>query len=122
MTGITAVADAHADFLERFLDAVSETSGKDARFGGRIVSIFARFGAEFDDSAVIDDNHALTVCNSDSASVRDDVFASLGIGRFGGNALLSLCHQHIRRQSLAVEEFLPLVSHSTADRAENCFQ
>ena len=114
LRGLAAEGEALADVLEHLTDALTEVSGKDRRLGGRVVGVLARLGADLDDLALLDDEHALTVGDGDARAAGDDVLIAVRVARTAGGFLLSLDRQHVGRQRLAGEKFFPLVGHDTA--------
>ena len=116
-----AEGEALADVLEHLTDARAEVSGEDRRLGGRVVGVLARLGADLDDLALLDDEHTLTVGDRDARAGGDDVLIAVRVARTAGGFLLSLDRQHVGRQRLAGEKFLPLVGHDTAGSSGDRF-
>ncbi len=77
LSGVAAVSKALADRLEGLLDALAEVAREDRRLGRAVVCKFAGLGADLDDLALLDDDHALTVGDGDAGTVRYDVVALL---------------------------------------------
>ena len=116
---IAAEGKALADGLEGVEDGLAEAARKERRLGRGIVLVFAGLGAELDDLALLDDDHALAVIDGDQRTVGNDIVLALGVGRTGGSALPALLHQDILIQRVAVEILAPLIrkhaAHSAAD-------
>ena len=117
--GFAAEGEALADVFKDALHAVAQIAGENARFGGHVVSIFARLGAHIDHLALLHDEHALAVRNGDHAAVGDDVVVAVLVARAARNLFLSLDRKHIRGDRFAIEVFLPLVGHHAA-RCTQC--
>ena len=120
LAGVAAVGKALGHGLEGSGQAVAEISGEHAGLGGGIIGELARFGAHLHHTALLHDQHTLSVCHGDAASVCDDIVLAI-VGAAAGSALLALDHQHILVQSVAIEKFLPLVCKSSAQCTHTCF-
>ena len=121
LAGVAAVGEALADGFEGLEDTVTQLARKNGRFCGSIICIFAGFGADFHDLALLHDEHTLTIGHSDAGAVTDDVLTALGIGGTAGNTFLSFHHQGIHIHSVAIKEFLPLIRQYAAQGAQTCF-
>ena len=120
LAGVAAVGKALGHGLEGSCQTVAEVAGEHAGLSGCVKGEFARFGAHLHHTALLHDEHALSVCHGDAAAVGDDVVLAV-VGAAAGGALLALDHQHILVQRIAVEKFLPLVCKSSAQCAHTCF-
>ena len=120
LAGVAAVGKALGHGLEGSCQTVAEVAGEHAGLGGCVKGEFARFGAHLHHTALLHDQHTLSVCHGDAAAVGDDVVLAV-VGAAAGGALLALDHQHILVQRIAVEKFLPLVCKGSAQCAHTCF-
>ena len=100
--------------------ALAEASGEYGGLGAGVVDELARLGADVDDLALIDDDHALSVGNGDNGAVGDYVVAPLRVGGAAGGPVVSLRHENVLRNSLTVKIFFPLVGKNAARGAECC--
>ncbi len=91
--------------------------GSGTGFGG----VLAGFGTEAPPLPLLHDQPALAVGHGDHRAVRDDVFAAVPVGGAAIGPLLALDGQHLRRQSVTIKIFLPLVAHHAGCRAHGCF-
>ena len=121
LAGVAAVGKTLADGLKGLLDRGAKLAGEDAGLGGGVVGELARLGADLHDFSLLHDDHALTIGDSDTGAIGDDVVIALGVGGTGGDLLLALDHQHIFRQGFTVEEFLPLVGQRAAQGSDSSF-
>ena len=116
---VSAVGEALSDCGKGLFKRVAEFACENARFTGAVPCEFARFGADLRNLPLIHDNHALSVRHGDAGAVGNDVVVPLGVGGAAGSLLLSPHDQRVFIQSIAVEEFLPLVGKHAASRAES---
>jgi len=100
---VTAVGEALTDCFEGFENALAERSCENGRFGGTVPCKLTGFGTKLHDLALFNDDHALTVCDSDAGTVGDDVIFRFGIGGTSADTLLSLDDQNIVCNGVAVE-------------------
>ena len=69
----------------------------------------SRFHTDFNDLALLYDDHTLAVCHDDRRTVGDHVFFPLGVS--GTPRLVLTCHhQHLVRKSILIEELFPLIT------------
>ena len=114
---LAAEGEALADGLEHLEYALSQLAGEDGRLGGGVVDVLAGNGAEVDDLALLDDEHALSVRDGDNGAVGDDVvIASVAAGGF----LYALGGKNVHGDSLAIEILLPLIGEYAACGRERC--
>ena len=118
--GVAAEGKALAERFERLLQAVSEAAREERRLSRGVIYKFARLRAVFDDPALFDDHHKLSVRNCDDRAVGDDVVACLGVRRTRRGAFLSLYSYDVGRQRIAVKILLPLVGEHSACCTQCC--
>ena len=97
LTGVAAVCKAFADHLEGFLYALAEIAGEDRWLCRVVPGELARLRAELDDLALLDDYHALSVSDSDTRAVRDDIVITLRVGGASGDPLLTFGYKDLFR-------------------------
>ena len=77
LAGVAAVGKALGYGLESGCQTVAEVAGEHAGLGGCVKGEFARFGAHLHHTALLHDQHTLSVCHGDAAAVGDDVVLAL---------------------------------------------
>ena len=77
---IAAERKATSHLLEGRNDTLPEVTGEDRRFGGFVVSILSRLGANLNNLARLNNDHALSVIDCDTGTVGNDVILSTGVG------------------------------------------
>ena len=97
---------------------------QDAGLGAGLVNELARRGANVHNGAVFNDDSALAFVHGDDRTVGDNVGLALGVGAAAlvGGFLLSLCHQHVGFQGIAIEVLTPLIGKNAAQGTYACFQ
>ena len=120
LAGVAAVGKALGHGLEGSSQTIAEVAGEHAGLGGRIEGKLARLGAHLHHTALLHNEHTLTIGHSNAAAVGDDVILAV-VGAAAGGALLTLDHQHILIQRITIEKFFPLVCKSSAQCAHTCF-
>ena len=121
LRGLAAEGEALADVAEHLTDALTEVPGEDRRLGRCVIRVLARLGADLHDLALFDDEHALPVGDGDARAGGDDVLVAVRVARAAGGFFLSLHGQHVCRQGLTEEKFLPLVGQNAAGSARGSF-
>ena len=118
--GISAEGEAA---LEGFPAAFQtfQTALKNGGFAGGIPSVFARFGGELHDLALLHDHHALPFVYRDDRAVGNDVVRAFGVAVAGGGALFALGDQNVGRHAVTVEILFPLIGKDAAHRSQCCF-
>ena len=119
-TGLPAKAEPLAQLGKHAVD-VLQPAAEQGGLGAGVVGVLAGFGTEVHHLALLHDQHALAVGHGDHRAVRDDVFAAVPVGGAAVGPLLALDGQHLRRQSVTIKIFLPLVAHHAGCRAHGCF-
>ena len=67
--GLSAEGESLGEILKGLDKARAEASGEYGGLGAGVVNELARLGADVDDLALVDDDHALTVGNGDNGAV-----------------------------------------------------
>ena len=106
---IAAISEALPDALKDSADAGAEVSLKDRRLRRGVIGVFPRLGTDLHHFALLHDDHALAIGHGNAGAVGNDVLLTAGIGAAPAGALLSLRHQNIHIEGVAVEEFFPLI-------------
>ena len=120
LAGVAAVGKALGHGLEGSSQTIAKVAGEHAGLGGGIEGILARLGAHLHHLALLHDEHTLAIGHSNAAAVGNDVVLAV-VGAAAGGALLTLDHQHVFIQRIAIEKFLPLVCKRSAQCAHTCF-
>jgi len=119
LRSLAAEGEALADVAEDLLQVGSQLAAREeGRLGRHVVGVLARLGAEVDDLALLDDEHALARRDRDDGAVGDDVDVALCVGRPACRLFHALDRQHVGGQGLAVEVLLPLIGQHAAGRAK----
>ena len=105
-----------------FHDAGLEVAEEQGRLGRAVVDELARLGADVDDLARLDDDHALAVVDGDDRAVGDDVAlaADVGAASLVGRTLLAFDRQRVLVEGIAIEEVTPRVGQDSACCAHSC--
>ena len=110
-----------ADILEYGLQVLAQLSAvEDGGFGGHVVLVFTGFCAEVHDLALVYDDHALSVGDSDDGTVGDHVIVSV-VGGTSADLLLSLGDENICGDRFTIEVLFPLICQYSAGSTCNCF-
>ena len=118
---LAAEGEALADILEYRADVLAQAAGEQGGLGREVIGILARFGAHVYHLPLLYDHHALAIGHGDDRAVGDDIVAAVLVGGAAGDSLLSLYRQHLCRNRIAIEKFLPLICHDAACCAHCCF-
>ena len=118
---IAAVSKTFAYRFECFLNALTEASRKNARFGGRIVCKLSRLGTDFDNLALLNDYHTLTVGNGYTRTVGNYIVVSFRVRGTPRYLFLSFYNKNFLIYCLTVEKFFPLIRKSSAESAYSGF-
>ena len=121
LAGIPAEGESLAYLLKYILDAGGKVPGKYGRSQGSIVFVLACLRADIHHLAVFYDYHALPLIDSNKGTIGNNIILPTGIGAAFASTLPPLGHQHIRRHTLTVDIFLPLVSQHTTCCTNSCF-
>ena len=118
--GISAEGEAA---LEGFPAAFQtfQTALENGGFAGGIPGVFARFGGELHDLALLHDHHALPFVYRDDRAVGNDVVRAFGVAVAGGGALFALGDQNVGRHAVTVEILFPLIGKDAPCRSQCCF-
>ena len=110
-----------ADALERGPDALAQVAVEDGRLGRAVIHELAGLGANVDDLAGLDDDHALAVVDGDDRAIGNDVALASDVraAPLVRSALLTLHCEDVLVESVAIEEIAPGVGQHAASCACN---
>ncbi len=114
---LAAESEALANIGKHAADAFAQIAREDGRFGGDVVCIFARLGADVYHRSLLHDHHALAIGHRDHGAIGYDIIRAV-VAAASGGAFAPFHAYHVFRQSIAVEILFPLVSQNAAYRAE----
>gem|GEM_PF-4438589 len=121
LAGAAAELEPLPHLLKGCYDALAQLTGEDGGGGGGVVLELAGLGAKLNYIALIDNDHALTVCYRNDGAVGDDVVLTLCVAAATGNALLTFNGKHVLGHCFTIEVFEPGVGKRTADGSQCSF-
>ena len=123
LSRITTHGNTFADQGKGLFDVISETAIENTWLRRSIVYKFTGLCADFDDLTLIDDQHTLTVVDSNDRAVGNNIILTPCIAActFIARALFPFCYQYICCHGVAVKILTPLISECRSDRISGCF-
>ena len=91
---LSAKGETLPDHLKHFENAVAKLSGKHRRLSGCIVLILTRFCTYINNLSLLDNQHALTVCDNYDGAAGDNIVDTMVTSPERG-LFLSLCCQNV---------------------------
>ena len=102
-------------------DSFTEPACKNTGFCRGIISKFSRFCADFNNFALLHDDHALAICYRDSRTIGNDIITASFVRGTSPYPFLPLHGKNFIINCLTVKKFFPLIRQCAACCSCSCF-